>query len=114
MNIDVYAATVLPEAQSADLADPHRAHAALLRLRATERHTPEWARLRDEIIRMHLLLARRLAGRFQHRGEELDDLVQVATIGLIKALDRFDPGRGTAFVQYATPTILGEIKRHFR
>jgi RNA polymerase sigma-B factor len=113
MNTDVHSAT-LTEQHSADVTDPDHAHAALLRLRAAGRHTPEWARLRDEVIQMHLLLARRLAGRFQHRGEELDDLVQVATIGLIKALDRFDPSRGTAFAQYAVPTILGEIKRHFR
>ena len=55
-----------------------------------------------------------LASKFKNRGEPLDDLVQVGTIGLIKAIDRFDPERGLEFTTYATPTILGEIKRHFR
>jgi RNA polymerase sigma-B factor len=55
-----------------------------------------------------------LASKFKNRGEPLDDLVQVGTIGLIKAIDRFDPSRGLEFTTYATPTILGEIKRHFR
>jgi RNA polymerase sigma-B factor len=59
-------------------------------------------------------LARYLAMRFAHRGEQVDDLVQVATLGLIKAIDRFDPGRGVEFTTYAAPTIIGEIKRYFR
>lgn len=71
-------------------------------------------RLRDQLVEMHLPLVEHLARRFQHRGEPLDDLIQVATIGLIKSLDRFDPERGVEFSTYATPTILGEIKRHFR
>ena len=62
----------------------------------------------------HLNLVRFLASKFKNRGEPLDDLVQVGTIGLIKAIDRFDPERGLEFTTYATPTILGEIKRHFR
>ncbi len=71
-------------------------------------------RLRDEVICACLPVVRRLAGRFFGRGESTEDLVQVATIGLIKAVDRFDPSRETQFLSYATPTILGEIKRHFR
>ena len=63
---------------------------------------------------MHLPRAAFLARRFRDRGETLDDLVQVGTIGLIKAVDRFDPERGVEFSTYATPTIVGEIKRHFR
>ncbi len=62
----------------------------------------------------HLNLVRFLASKFKNRGEPLDDLIQVGTIGLIKAIDRFDPSRGLEFTTYATPTILGEIKRHFR
>jgi len=59
-------------------------------------------------------MVRRAAARFAGRGESLDDLIQVATVGLIKAVDRFDPEREIPFVNYAMPTILGEIKRHFR
>lgn len=69
---------------------------------------------RQQLIVNHLNLVRFLAARFKNRGEPLEDLVQVGTIGLIKAIDRFDPSRGLEFTTYATPTILGEIKRHFR
>ena len=69
---------------------------------------------RDQLIVNHLNLVRFLAGKFKNRGESMDDLVQVGTIGLIKAIDRFDTQRGLEFTTYATPTILGEIKRHFR
>lgn len=72
------------------------------------------SRLRDEIICGCTSLARRLAARFRNRGEELDDLVQVATVGLINAVDRYDPGKGLPFEHYAVPTMLGELKRHFR
>ncbi|HEY2319167.1 MAG TPA: SigB/SigF/SigG family RNA polymerase sigma factor [Solirubrobacteraceae bacterium] len=69
---------------------------------------------RDELVRRHLPLARRLAMRYQSPHEVLDDLVQVANLGLIGAVNRFEPDRGASFVSYATPTILGELKRHFR
>jgi RNA polymerase sigma-B factor len=72
------------------------------------------AQLRDEVICGYLPLARRLAGRFRNRGEESDDLEQVALLGLINAVDRFDAARGGSFEFYAIPTILGELKRHFR
>ncbi|MGH9166031.1 MAG: SigB/SigF/SigG family RNA polymerase sigma factor, partial [Acidimicrobiales bacterium] len=71
-------------------------------------------RLRDELIEAHLGLAEYLARRFSNRGEPLDDLVQVASVGLLKAVDRFDPERGIEFSTYATHTIVGELKRHFR
>lgn len=70
--------------------------------------------LRDRLIAEHIGLARRLAGRFTHRGEPFDDLVQVASLGLVKAVDGFEPERGNAFSSYACVTILGELKRHFR
>jgi RNA polymerase sigma-B factor len=71
-------------------------------------------RLRDELIEAHLGLAEYLARRFGNRGEPLDDLVQVASVGLLKAVDRFDPERAVEFSTYATHTIVGELKRHFR
>jgi RNA polymerase sigma-B factor len=69
---------------------------------------------RDELIRQCLPLARKLASRYARRGEPIDDLLQVASVGLIKAVDRFDITRGTAFSSFAVPSIIGELKRHFR
>jgi len=69
---------------------------------------------RDEKVMAHLPLVRSLARRYANRGEPLEDLVQVGVIGLIKAIDRFDPTRGLELSTFATPTILGEIRRHFR
>jgi len=69
---------------------------------------------RDQLVRLHLPLVEHFARRFVNRGEPFDDLLQVGTIGLIKAIDRFDTERGVEFSTYATPTIVGEIKRHFR
>lgn len=71
-------------------------------------------KIRDQLVVMHQNLVRFLAGKFANRGEPLEDLVQVGVIGLINAIDRFDPDRGTKFSTYATPTIVGEIRRHFR
>ena len=69
---------------------------------------------REALVERFLPLARQLARRYQRGGEPLDDLVQVASLGLLKAIDRFDPQRETAFSSFAVPTILGELKRHFR
>ncbi|HEX8855716.1 MAG TPA: SigB/SigF/SigG family RNA polymerase sigma factor [Thermoleophilaceae bacterium] len=66
------------------------------------------------LIERFLPLARNLARRYEGRGEPLDDLVQVASVGLVKAIDRFEPGRGFKFSSYAVPTMLGELRRHFR
>ncbi len=76
--------------------------------------TPLDAAERERLIMEHLPLVRGLARRYAERGEPLDDLIQVGTIGLIKAIDRFDPSRGYKLASFATPTILGEIRRHFR
>src|SRR5919112_838573 len=70
--------------------------------------------LRERLIAMHQNLVRFLAGKFANRGEPLEDLVQVGTFGLINAVDRYDPDRGTKFSTYAPPTIVGEIRRYFR
>src|SRR3954464_14659385 len=71
-------------------------------------------RAREQLVERFLPLARQLARRYQRAEEPLDDLIQVASIGLIKAIDRFDSSRDVAFSSYAVPTILGELKRHFR
>jgi RNA polymerase sigma-B factor len=97
--------------------DPHDrsgARALFVELRTLNDGGPEYAELRNRLVRMHLPLVEHLARRFRNRGEPLDDLTQVATIGLIKSVDRFDPERGVEFSTYATPTVVGEIKRHFR
>lgn len=97
-------------------ADRERGHARDLFVRLSELDSgdPERLRIRGELVELHLPLVEYLARRFRNRGEWLDDLTQVATIGLIKSIDRFDLGRGVEFSTYATPTIVGEIKRHFR
>lgn len=70
--------------------------------------------VREELVAAHYRLAIHLAHRFAHRGIPLDDLVQVASLGLLNAVERFDPARGTEFSTFATPTIVGELRRHFR
>jgi len=69
---------------------------------------------REQLIEQYMSLVRSLARRYSYRGEQLDDLVQIGSIGLIKAIDRFDLTRGVELTTYATPNIIGEIKRHFR
>ena len=107
------------------------ASAARRRLRRASKGKPAWDKertrelfrrykeegdeeAREQLIVSHVNLVRYIAAKFKTRGEPLDDLIQVGTIGLIKAIDRFDPSRGLEFTTYATPTIMGEIKRHFR
>ncbi len=97
-----------------DPRDRSGARALFIELRALPDGSTEKAELRNRLVRMHLPLVEHLARRFRNRGEPLDDLTQVATIGLIKSVDRFDPDRGVEFSTYATPTVVGEIKRHFR
>ncbi|PIU68988.1 MAG: B/F/G family RNA polymerase sigma-70 factor [Armatimonadetes bacterium CG07_land_8_20_14_0_80_40_9] len=79
-----------------------------------EFHKTADPKIREQLILKHLRLVTSLARRFASRGEPLKDLIQVGSIGLIQAIDRFDPQRGVEFTSYATPTIIGEIKRYFR
>ncbi|PWI15642.1 RNA polymerase subunit sigma-70 [Streptomyces sp. Act143] len=102
------------QAAQHDSQDRSGARAMFVELRKLKDGSPEYAELRNRLVRMHLPLVEHLARRFRNRGEPLDDLTQVATIGLIKSVDRFDPERGVEFSTYATPTVVGEIKRHFR
>ncbi|MCB0915965.1 MAG: RNA polymerase sigma factor SigF [Actinobacteria bacterium] len=77
--------------------------------------TPEdVAEAREQLVKLHMPLVAHIVRRFTDRGEPTDDLMQVGSIGLLKAIDRFDASRGAGFATYATPTIIGEIKRHFR
>ncbi|MGN9760516.1 RNA polymerase sigma factor SigF [Streptomyces sp. SD31] len=102
------------QATQHDHQDRSGARAMFVELRKLQDGSAEYAELRNQLVRMHLPLVEHLARRFRNRGEPLDDLTQVATIGLIKSVDRFDPERGVEFSTYATPTVVGEIKRHFR
>ncbi|GIJ47584.1 hypothetical protein Val02_44700 [Virgisporangium aliadipatigenens] len=76
--------------------------------------SPDRARARERLVEMYLPLAEHMARRFRNRGEQMDDLVQVASLALVKSIDGFDPTRGAAFTSYAIPMIVGELKRHFR
>ncbi|MEV4703164.1 sigma-70 family RNA polymerase sigma factor [Actinoplanes sp. NPDC049316] len=87
---------------------------AIRSMREAGCHAADRRRLRESVIRRELPLARHLARGYADRGEPVEDLMQVAALALVKAVDGFDPDRGTSFVGYAYPTILGELKRHFR
>ena len=103
---DVATGAAEPTARSERIAaDRARARAMFIELAAMGPDDPRRARLRDELVEIHLPLVEYLARRFRNRGEPLDDLVQVATIGLIKSVDRFDLERAVEFSTYATPTI---------
>ncbi|MBV8933043.1 MAG: sigma-70 family RNA polymerase sigma factor, partial [Kutzneria sp.] len=75
---------------------------------------PRRDQLRDTLVLGYRPVAEHIAHRFSRRGEPHDDLVQVATVGLISAVDRFDPARGSDFLSFAVPTIMGEVRRYFR
>lgn len=95
-------------------AEREREHELIARMHSLPDGDPIREAARAELITLHLPLVQHLARRYRDRGEPYDDLVQVGTVGLIKAIDGFDPERGLELSTYATPTILGEIKRHFR
>ena len=88
--------------------------ALFVRLRALEAGTAEFGRVRDTLVELNLALVKFAAARFRSRGEPMEDIIQVGTIGLVKAIDRFDPERAVEFPTFALPTITGEIKRFFR
>nr|WP_236652327.1 SigB/SigF/SigG family RNA polymerase sigma factor [Streptacidiphilus neutrinimicus] len=84
------------------------------RLRGLEEGTKDYSYVRNSLVELNMGLVRHAASRFAHRSEPLDDIVQVGVVGLIKAINRFEPERGLEFVTFALPTVTGEIKRHFR
>ncbi|MEU7551365.1 SigB/SigF/SigG family RNA polymerase sigma factor [Streptomyces sp. NPDC044571] len=84
------------------------------RLRALDEGSAEYSYVRNTLVELNLSLVKYAARRFRGRSEPMEDIVQVGTIGLIKAINRFDPGRGVEFTTFAMPTIVGEIKRFFR
>ena len=90
------------------------ARAALVRLRKMSPEEPGYETLREYVIGEYMSYARFIAGKFRQRGEAQSDLEQVAYVGLVKAVDNFDPDYGAAFLTYATPMIAGEVRRHFR
>ncbi|GAB3651713.1 RNA polymerase sigma factor SigF [Glycomyces tarimensis] len=83
-------------------------------LKQLEEDDPRRAEIRDRIVTGYLPLAEHIAQRFSGKGIAKEDLVQVASVGLIHAVDRFDPGQGADFLAYAVPTVMGEVRRHFR
>ena len=108
------ASTIESDVDKVPAAAPDTATALLHTLAGMPADNPRRAALRDRTIEAWLPLAQHLAHRYSGRGEPTDDLLQTAAVGLIKAVDKFDPDRGVDFAGYAIPTIIGEIKRHFR
>lgn len=100
--------------RSAAVEETRRRSAELFTILHGASSAAERQQARDDLIGLHLPLVEHCARRFRNRGEPHEDLVQVGTIGLLKAVDRFDAERGVEFSTYATPTVIGEIKRHFR
>ncbi|MGI8666197.1 MAG: SigB/SigF/SigG family RNA polymerase sigma factor [Jatrophihabitans sp.] len=94
--------------------DRDRTHLLFAELATLDPDSPRRHEVRTALVEIHLPLVRYLARRFTGRGEPADDLLQIGTIGLLQAIDRFEPERGLEFSTFATPNIAGEIKRHFR
>ena len=95
-------------------AEPASSRDLLARMHRLDRDDPRRAEVRDEVAAAYLPLVRGLARRYRGRGEPVEDLVQTGVVGLLTAIDRYDPERGTEFSTFATPFILGQIKHHFR
>jgi len=100
-----------PDPHQAPRADEGLANERALWMRLREHDDPT---AREELVRRYMPFAKNLALRYRGASESFDDLLQVANLGLVNAIDRFEPGRGTPFAAFASPTILGELKRHFR
>ncbi|MEV0568656.1 sigma-70 family RNA polymerase sigma factor, partial [Dactylosporangium sp. NPDC050588] len=117
---DLHDVDSVPAADAATSAGSHRTREtdaqakALLSLLGDLPAGTDRDRVRARLIELYIPLAEYLARRFRNRGEQFDDLAQVANLGLIKSVDGFDPERGAAFTSYAIPMIVGELKRHFR
>ncbi|MDA3022235.1 MAG: SigB/SigF/SigG family RNA polymerase sigma factor [Actinomycetota bacterium] len=108
------ASTALASAGRWSSAKREHARALFTELANLPANSPRHKVVRDELVEMHMPLVKHLARRYRERGESQEDLAQVGMLGLIKAVDRFEVARGLEFSTFATPTILGEIKRHFR
>ena len=109
--LNIPKARAVPEGRGAQRAQTVR---LLRRMVSLSVDDPERARLRDEVVKDHMPYARHIAHRYSARGSSAEDFEQVAYLGLVKAVDHFDPEHGTGFLAYATPMIIGEIKRYFR
>ena len=94
--------------------DDGYAEELLRELATVSSRDPRWERLRSELVRIHTPLARYIAHRYARTGEPVEDVEQAALLGLVKAINRYRPGRGESFLAYASPTMTGEVKRHFR
>ena len=115
MTLDHPGDQVTPDAPASGIELTRRRSAELfVRLRDPGGSASDREAAREELVHLHLPLVEHCARRFRNRGEPFEDLVQVGTIGLLKSIDRFDLDRGVEFSTYATPTIIGEIKRYFR
>lgn len=112
---DAEAAPIPEDLLGVSTADARHLSVALLRrLTELEEGSPEYSYVRNTLVELNLSLVKYAARRFRHRSEPVEDIVQVGTVGLIKAINRFDPERGVEFTTFAMPTITGEIKRFFR
>jgi RNA polymerase sigma-B factor len=105
----------IPDPSTVDTATAKELSRVLFaRLRALEEGTADYSYVRNSLVELNLGLVRYAASRFSHRSESMDDIIQVGTVGLIKAINRFDADRDVEFLTYALPTITGEVKRYFR